>query len=79
MKLNWGRTKNLIKVIRVGTQIMTPEIRTMGQAVVFNFRMGQKLTQIFKIPSGALSIYREVVPPEHRSKEARSNQRKLKK
>ena len=57
---------------------MTPEIRTMGQAVVFNFRMGQKLTQIFKIPSGALSIYREVVPPEHRSKEARSNQRKLK-
>ena len=27
---------------------MTPEIRTMGQAVVFNFRMGQKLTQIFK-------------------------------
>ena len=48
MNLNWGRTKNLIKVIREGTQIMTPEIRTMGQAVVFNFRMGQKLTQIFK-------------------------------
>ena len=50
----------------------------MRHAVAFTFRMGQKLTQSL-ISSGALNIDREVAPPEHRSKEARSIQRGKKK
>ena len=55
-KFNWGTDQELIlKVIRGGEPGTTPENRTMGHAVVFNFRMGQKLIQTL-ISSGALNI-----------------------
>ena len=54
-KFNWGTDQELIlKVIRGGEPGVTPENRTMGQAVVFNFRMGQKLNQTL-MPSEAVS------------------------
>ena len=55
-KFNWGTDQELtLKVIRGGEPGVTPENSTMGQAVVFNFRMGQTLNQTL-ISSGALSI-----------------------
>ena len=50
----------------------------MRHAVALNFGMGKKLTQIL-ISSGALNIIREVVPPEHRNKEAKEHSKKDKK
>ena len=44
----------ILKVIRGGEPGVTPENSTMGQAVVFNFRMGQTLNQTL-MPSGAIS------------------------
>ena len=73
MTFDWGTDQQLNKSYSRGRTNEIPGHRTMGHAVSFNFRMGQELTQFFKTENG------ELVPPEHRSKEARSIQRGKKK